>query len=267
MNVDGAGNMCTERIETYAETLAIERTKAIDIDPSDTSDIELDTIDDLEIEQRRRAIEKEEEVVESTDLSRKRLAVLRSILRQVILKYHGQHITEAEIRDISNTTYTQEEIRVLSSIANFLMPYIPIKQTWYTTAYQIPFILMSNDIMRYTGRLGIISIILLIALGIVGFTGHVIFSIVGWVIAFLLVLVEIPLCIKVCPTSPKLDSFIAYFENCYFRAILYLVFAVVMFLSNLKGTGPLIACGVSLLLGSICYGFAAFKGQAFASSK
>ncbi|GAA5796237.1 hypothetical protein HPULCUR_001607 [Helicostylum pulchrum] len=32
---------CTERIETYAKTLAIERTKAIDIDPSDTSDIEL----------------------------------------------------------------------------------------------------------------------------------------------------------------------------------------------------------------------------------
>ncbi|KAI9244600.1 hypothetical protein EDC94DRAFT_572290 [Helicostylum pulchrum] len=125
----------------------------------------------------------------------------------------------------------------------------------------------SKNCSLYGQWLGIISIILLIALGIVGFTGHVIFSIVGWVIAFLLVLVEIPLCIKVCPTSPKLDSFIAYFENCYFRAILYLVFAVVMFLSNLKGTGPLIACGVSLLLGSICYGFAAFKGQAFASSK
>lgn len=31
------------------------------------------------------------------------------------------------------------------------MSYIPTKKTWYTTAYQIPFILMSNDIMRYTG--------------------------------------------------------------------------------------------------------------------
>ncbi|KAI9251110.1 hypothetical protein EDC94DRAFT_697763 [Helicostylum pulchrum] len=130
---------CTERIETYAKTLAIERTKAIDIDPSDTSDIE--------------AIEKEDEEVvgKSTDLSRKRLGVFRSILRQVIFKYHGQHITEAEVRDISNTTYTKEEIRVLSSIANLLMPYIPTKQTWYTTAYQILFILMSNDIMRDTG--------------------------------------------------------------------------------------------------------------------
>ncbi|CEP10682.1 hypothetical protein [Parasitella parasitica] len=44
-------------------------------------------------------------------------------------------------------------------------------------------------------------------------------------------------------------------------------FAVVMFLSNLLNVGPLIACGVSLLLAAICYGFAAFKGQAFASSK
>ncbi|KAG2235594.1 hypothetical protein INT48_002368 [Thamnidium elegans] len=125
----------------------------------------------------------------------------------------------------------------------------------------------SKNCSLYGQWLGIISIILLIALGIVGFTGHIIFSIVGWVIAFLLVLVEIPLCLKVCPTSPKLDSFIAYFENCYFRAILYLVFAVVMFLSNLVSVGPLIACGVSLLLASICYGIAAFTGQAYASSK
>lgn len=63
-----------------------------------------------------------------------------------------------------------------------------------------------------------------------------------------------------------------------------------MFLSNLVSTGPLIACGVSLLLAAICYGMyiytiytytvlltsivfriligiAAFTGQAFASSK
>ncbi|KAI8090619.1 hypothetical protein BDF21DRAFT_333609 [Thamnidium elegans] len=106
----------------------------------------------------------------------------------------------------------------------------------------------SKNCSLYGQWLGIISIILLIALGIVGFTGHIIFSIVGWVIAFLLVLVEIPLCLKVCPTSPKL-------------------FAVVMFLSNLVSVGPLIACGVSLLLASICYGIAAFTGQAYASSK
>ncbi|KAI9342989.1 hypothetical protein BD770DRAFT_422005 [Pilaira anomala] len=106
----------------------------------------------------------------------------------------------------------------------------------------------SRNFSLYGQWFGIISIILLIALGIVDFLSHWIFSIVGWVIAFLLVLVEIPLCLKVCPTSPKL-------------------FAVVMFLSNLVNVGPLIATGVSLLLASICYGIAAFTGQAFASSK
>ncbi|ORY91964.1 hypothetical protein BCR43DRAFT_445474 [Syncephalastrum racemosum] len=90
--------------------------------------------------------------------------------------------------------------------------------------------------------------IVLIALGVVGFPSHIVFSIVGWVIAFILIFVEIPLCLKCCPTSPKF-------------------FAVVMFLSNLMNTGPLIAAAVCLLLAAICYGAAAFSGQGFASSK
>ncbi|KAI8328302.1 hypothetical protein EDC96DRAFT_530697 [Choanephora cucurbitarum] len=125
----------------------------------------------------------------------------------------------------------------------------------------------SKNFALYGQWLGIISIILLIALGIVGFLSHVVFSIVGWVIAFILVFVEVPLCLKVCPTSPKFDGFISRFENCYFRAAMYLVFAIVMLLSNLLNVGPLIACGVSLLLAAISYGIAAFTGQAFASSR
>ncbi|CAO3580747.1 unnamed protein product [Absidia cylindrospora] len=126
----------------------------------------------------------------------------------------------------------------------------------------------SMNFSLYGQWLGIISIILLIALGIVGFMSHIVFSIVGWVIAFLLVLIEIPLCFKICPTSPKLDRFIAYFENSYLRAAIYLVFAVVMFLSNLlSGATPLIAAAVTLLFGAISYLAAGVMGQSFASSK
>ncbi|GAB5586293.1 Golgi apparatus membrane protein tvp18 [Umbelopsis nana] len=98
------------------------------------------------------------------------------------------------------------------------------------------------------------------------FLSHVVFSIVGWVIALILVFVEVPLCMKFCPTSPKFDSFVAFFENSWFRALMYLIFAVIMFLSSLLSTGPLIAAGVALLLAALCYGFAAFRGQAFAST-
>ncbi|KAI7851739.1 golgi apparatus membrane protein TVP18 [Circinella umbellata] len=125
----------------------------------------------------------------------------------------------------------------------------------------------SRNFSLYAQWLGIISICLLIALGIVGFLSHVAFSIVGWVIALILIFIEIPFCIRWCPTSPKFDSFITYFENCYFRAILYLCFAIIMFLSNILNTGPLIAAAVTLLFAAISYGIAALKGQSFASSR
>ncbi|KAI9488133.1 hypothetical protein BDB00DRAFT_884950 [Zychaea mexicana] len=106
----------------------------------------------------------------------------------------------------------------------------------------------SKNFSLYGQWLGLISVVLLIALGIVGFVNHIVFSIVGWVLALILLFVEIPLCLKCCPTSPKL-------------------FAVVMFLSTLMDKGPLIAAAVSLLLAAICYGAGAATGQSFASSK
>ncbi|KAI9314313.1 hypothetical protein BX666DRAFT_1862927 [Dichotomocladium elegans] len=106
----------------------------------------------------------------------------------------------------------------------------------------------SLNFSLYGQWLGIISICLLIALGIVGFMAHIVFSIVGWAIALILIFVEIPLCLKFCPTSPRF-------------------FAIVMFLSNILNTGPLIAAAVALLLAAISYGIAAVKGQSFASSR
>ncbi|KAI7902676.1 uncharacterized protein BX663DRAFT_66098 [Cokeromyces recurvatus] len=124
----------------------------------------------------------------------------------------------------------------------------------------------SMNFSLYGQWLGVVSIILLIILGIVGFLGHVVFSIIGWIIAVILIFIEIPLLTRCCPTGPKFDSFIAYFENAWFRAILYLIFAIVMFLSRLIHTSSLIACGVLLLLAALSYAGAAIKGQPFASS-
>ncbi|KAI9018588.1 Golgi apparatus membrane protein TVP18 [Phycomyces nitens] len=125
----------------------------------------------------------------------------------------------------------------------------------------------SMNFSLYGQWLGLASIALLIALGIVGLSGHVVFSIVGWVIAFIVMMVEVPLCLKFCPTGHRFDGIAPYFENSYFRTAMYLVFAIVMFLSNiLHGATPLIACAVCLLLAAISYGAAAVMGQAFAST-
>ncbi|KAI7877661.1 hypothetical protein K492DRAFT_165719 [Lichtheimia hyalospora FSU 10163] len=96
--------------------------------------------------------------------------------------------------------------------------------------------------------IGSCDMVVLIVLGIIGFMSHIAFSIVGWVIALILLFVEVPLCIKFCPTSPKF-------------------FAIVMFLSNIISSTSLNACAVVLLLGAICYAIAAIRGQSFASSR
>ncbi|KAI9343837.1 hypothetical protein BD770DRAFT_397951 [Pilaira anomala] len=125
----------------------------------------------------------------------------------------------------------------------------------------------SRNFSLYAQWLGVVSLALLIALGVITLGSNPIFAIIGWIIAFILFFVEVPLCTKFCPTSPNFDGFIARFENSYFRGIMYLVFSVVMFLSTLIKTTSLVAPAVTLLLTFICYGIAGFKNQPHASTK
>ncbi|KAI8635969.1 hypothetical protein BD408DRAFT_426895 [Parasitella parasitica] len=127
--------------------------------------------------------------------------------------------------------------------------------------------LKSRNFSLYAQWLGVGSIVLLIALGIVALTSNPIFAIVGWVIAFILFFVEVPLCTRFCPTSPKFDGFIARFENSYFRFVAYVVFSIIMFLSTLINTTTLVVPAITLLLTSICYVIAGLKKQPHASTK
>ncbi|KAI9489163.1 hypothetical protein BDB00DRAFT_635986 [Zychaea mexicana] len=115
----------------------------------------------------------------------------------------------------------------------------------------------SRNFSLYAQWLGLISLI----------CNNPIFAIIGWVFAFVLVFVEIPLCTKFCPTSPKFDNFVAKFENSYLRGAMYLIMAIVMFLSTLINETALIAPAVTLLLTFISYAIAGLKQQPHASSK
>ncbi|KAI9305484.1 hypothetical protein BJ944DRAFT_265115 [Cunninghamella echinulata] len=125
----------------------------------------------------------------------------------------------------------------------------------------------SRNFSLYAQWGGVISIILLIVLGAICLTGNVPFSIIGWVFAFILFFVEVPLCIRFCPTSPRFDSFVSKFENSYLRAGLYLVMAIIMFLSTTVSKTILLLPAVILLFTSIFYLIAAVKQQPHASSK
>ncbi|GJJ76987.1 hypothetical protein EMPS_09346 [Entomortierella parvispora] len=122
----------------------------------------------------------------------------------------------------------------------------------------------SGNFSLYGQWCGLISIVLLIIFGIFGFTP--LWSIIGWVIAFLLVFIEIPLCLKCCPTSAKFDNFLIKFQNSYFRAVAYLVFAILMWVAVGRGHTWRFLPALFLTAAVASYGIAALRHQTPASS-
>ncbi|KAH7013470.1 hypothetical protein EDB80DRAFT_863428 [Ilyonectria destructans] len=123
----------------------------------------------------------------------------------------------------------------------------------------------------YGQWLGILSMIVCLATGISSiFTTHptrIIFCALAIASAFIILFVEVPLLLRICPTSSKFDAAIRKISTNYLRAAAYGVMGALQFVSILTGASSLIAAGVFLLLTGVCYGLAGVKGQAFVGSK
>ena len=85
--------------------------------------------------------------------------------------------------------------------------------------------------------------------------------------AFILIFIEIPLLLRVCPTSEHFDRFIRRFETNYMRAAIYGVMSLVQWLSLIRYATSLIAAAVVLLFAAAFYALAGLKKQEFAASK
>lgn len=82
-----------------------------------------------------------------------------------------------------------------------------------------------------------------------------------------LIFVEIPLLLRICPTSSTFDNFIRRFTTNAMRAAIYGTMSLVQWLSLIKDATSLIAAAVILLLAATCYAIAALKKQTFVGSK
>ncbi|CRK36023.1 hypothetical protein BN1708_019892, partial [Verticillium longisporum] len=86
-------------------------------------------------------------------------------------------------------------------------------------------------------RAGILAMILCLALGIANiFTFNVviiIFCALALVSAFVILFIEVPLLLRICPTSSKFDEAIRKVSTNYMRAAAYAVMAVIQFLSTI----------------------------------
>jgi len=112
--------------------------------------------------------------------------------------------------------------------------------------------------------------VLCFALGIANifsFDLLILFSIICLVCAFILVFIEIPLLLRICPTSAKFDAVIRKVTTNYMRAAVYGIMSVIQWLSILVHGSSLIAAAVVLLIAAVFYALAGLKNQDFVGSK
>ncbi|KAM7197369.1 TVP18/Calcium channel flower, partial [Rhypophila sp. PSN 637] len=127
----------------------------------------------------------------------------------------------------------------------------------------------------YHSRIGILSMILCFALGIANIVSSLftlrivitIFAVLCLVSGFIIVFVEIPLLLRICPTSSGFDAAIRRVSTNYMRAGAYGVMGALQFISIVGGATSLVAAAVFLTITAICYLLAGLKGQAFVGSK
>ncbi|RCI10197.1 hypothetical protein L249_8479, partial [Ophiocordyceps polyrhachis-furcata BCC 54312] len=143
---------------------------------------------------------------------------------------------------------------------NYPLPKMSLKEEFQTRNFSI-----------YGQWLGILSMIICLATGISTiFTFSItliIFCAFAIASSFLILFIEVPLLLRICPTSGKFDEFVRKISTNYMRAAAYLIMSVIQFVSIAFGRSALIAAAVFLLLTFICYLLAGIKGQDFVGSK
>lgn len=85
--------------------------------------------------------------------------------------------------------------------------------------------------------------------------------------AFVILFIEVPFLLRICPTSPKFDSFIRRFTTNWMRAAMYTILSAIQWASLCDGPSSLIAAAVVLLIAALFYALAGLKSQEFVGSK
>lgn len=116
-------------------------------------------------------------------------------------------------------------------------------------------------------RLALLAIILLVVAGFANIfslsnASLILWAIISFVFAFMIILLEFPLCRRCCTLSEGFSAFIKKLENHIFRTVFYAVMATVMWLSVIPGSSAtLIIVALNLTVVGACYLIAALKKE------
>lgn len=121
----------------------------------------------------------------------------------------------------------------------------------------------------YGQWIALLTMLLCFALGFANlFTIHVVivFAILCIVEGLVVIFVEIPFLLKICPLTDKFTTFISYFDENWPRCGFYLLLSVIQWLSLLSRATSLLVVAVFFALASACYCLAAIKHQEYLKS-
>lgn len=114
-----------------------------------------------------------------------------------------------------------------------------------------------------------INIFLCIALGIANLfhmSAVIAFSIVAIVQGLVILFIEVPFLLKICPLSDNFINFVSKFDNNLRRCLFYLGMCVIQWCSIAVQATSLIVVAVGLTITCITYGLGAAKHQEFKNS-
>lgn len=121
----------------------------------------------------------------------------------------------------------------------------------------------------YGQWISIFTIFLCLALGIANifhFNLVIIFSVICIVQGLIVLFVEVPFLLKICPLTETFTNFIRNFDDNWPRCGFYLLMSVIQWLSLVLMATSLLVVAVFFLLSSACYLFAALKHQEYIKS-
>ncbi|KAK4510172.1 Up in starvation [Mucor velutinosus] len=84
------------------------------------------------------------------DLPRRRIMILKATLRNLLVRQAGKSITHIQLKK-ERPDITEEENRVCMLLGNLLLPYIPTRDHYSYIGFQLPFLLLANDIFCSVG--------------------------------------------------------------------------------------------------------------------
>lgn len=97
------------------------------------------------------AREIEDQIEDTTaELPRRRLNALQRVLRTLILKSEFKSVTNEDISNLDEDIKANK-VPILTLLYNFISPYVPDKNNRRFFPYQIPFIIMWNQVFRAAG--------------------------------------------------------------------------------------------------------------------